>query len=127
MRTATEACVEYERWASEVGRLTRELGAISCPNEGPQEDDGFAWRKSCFQEARDDRANWKPEGAENPPHPPSLAEIAKLVADCPECSKLCRLIAERKHARQRFGVAKRLVRAVGRREPTPAPTQQEDR
>jgi hypothetical protein len=37
-----------------------------------------------------------------------------VVADCPECSRLCRLIAERKVARVQFGVAKRAVRRLGR-------------
>lgn len=51
--------------------------------------------------------------------PPRLPAIAKAVADCPACSLLCTLIRDRKHARQQWGVAKRKVRAIGRRAPHP--------
>lgn len=94
---ALTACLEYDRWASEVARLTEEIREATCPKG----TGGY----SCFQVARTDPAN---------PVGPSLATLAMLVADCPSCSRLCELIAARKHARQRFGVAKRRIRSVAR-------------
>jgi hypothetical protein len=116
---AADACRDYEHWASEITRLTAEIVAVECPEERePDIDEAGALVEavdSCFRRAREDSANWTPGGPEDPPHPPTLATIAKAVASCPECSRLCVLIAERKHARQRFGVAKRAVRSVGKR------------
>lgn len=117
---ALSACVEYEHWASEVARLTLEIGACECPNESVAEDEThWSGSQSCFTEAKEDRANWTPGGPEHSPGPPTLATLAKIVANCPACSRLCELIAARKHARQRFGVAKRRIRAVGRRARAP--------
>jgi hypothetical protein len=113
------ACREYERWASEVRRLTEAIGAVVCPREVPDEDLDFIG--SHFSEAcdiRTDTDNWRPDYAG--PRRLNLDEIEDEVADCPECSRLCALIRERKHARQRFGVAKRRVRSVGKAaHPTP--------
>ena len=116
----TAACVAYDHWASEVRRLTTAIGEVSCPRELPILDENgepeAQGAPSCFQAAKEDRANWVLRGhhAENEPQPPTLATLARIVADCPECSSLCALIAERKHARKQFGVAKRRVRHVGR-------------
>lgn len=119
---ALNACADYEGWAAEVRRLTEEIGNLVCPRQAPGHENlgvpAFmaASGESCFEAAKKDLVNWR-EGLcpEDPRRPPLLADLAKVVADCPECSRLCELIAARKHARQRFGVAKRAVRHVGKR------------
>jgi hypothetical protein len=108
---ALTACLAYDHWAREVARLTAEIAENVCPRE---DDDDAGWWPSCFKCAIEDRANWWPGDVENEPRPPTLETVAKLVEDCPSCSRLCALIAERKHARQRFGVAKRRIRSVAR-------------
>lgn len=112
---AWEACGEYETWAAAVRRLTEEIAAIQCPNESEVEQDThWPGSPSCFSIAREQRRPESYHGDGNPPRPLRLNEIEPLVADCPECSRLVKLIRARKVARQRYGVAKRKVRAVGK-------------
>jgi hypothetical protein len=116
---AGSACREYERWASEVRRLTEAIGAVVCPREVPDED--LDLMGSHFSEASDlrtDTDNWRPDYAG--PRRLNLSEIEDAVANCPACSRLCALIRERRHARKQFGIAKRRVRSVGKAlTPTP--------
>ena len=117
--TAEQACAEYERWAAEVARLTQAIAETRCPREptldaltGLQNDDGS---DSCFSKAKietTDADNWIPGHANRPLN---LDEIEEEVEDCESCTRLVGFIRERKHARQRFGVAKRQVRVVGKR------------
>ena len=101
---ALAACRAYDHWAHEIKRLTSEIGAVECPREG--EPSPFATFPSHFRQAADVRVGMGDRL--------TLDEIRKRVADCPECSRLCVLIAERREARKRFGVAKRAVRRAGR-------------
>ena len=111
---ALAVCVDYERWASEVSRLTDEIATTVCPHESlPEEETHWNGSLSCFQDARE---NLKPviRRPDDGPRPPYLSEIAAAVKDCPSCSRLCAAIRERREARQRLGVAKRRVRVVGK-------------
>lgn len=123
-RYALDACAEYEHWASEVGRLTNDIRDCICPKENVEDPTGefgspFGTEPSCFQRAKNDPANVT-GSVESGPAQPNLFAIAKLVAGCPSCSKLCDLISARRHARNRFGIAKRKVRHAGKlAEPTP--------
>lgn len=106
---AVAACRDYELWASEVRRLTVAIGEVECPNEAKEPPQGGEWffdPESHFAIARRE-----PVGPEDVP---SLDEVERRVQDCEACVRLCRLIRERQHARQRFGVAKRAVRHVGK-------------
>jgi hypothetical protein len=112
---AVRACQEYERWASEVRRLTEAIGAVVCPREVPDEDlDPMGSHFSEASDIRTDTDNWRPDYAG--PRRLNLSEIEDedAVADCPACSRLCALIRERRHARKQFGIAKRRVRSVGK-------------
>lgn len=110
---AAAACAEYDHWASEIVRLTAEIGTCDCPpgaawsDEGPGTGEDSCFRKASLEEFPGELPD---EGARRR----DLAAIARAVADCATCSRLCLLIAARKHARQRFGVAKRKVRQIGR-------------
>jgi hypothetical protein len=104
---AIAACRDYEHWAREIPRLTTAIGACRCPHERDA-DFGIAEVPSCFQQAREDaREEMYPEW-------PTLNDLAALVTDCTECSRLVELIRERRQARRRFGAAKRAVRRAGR-------------
>ena len=119
MMSAEEACAEYERWAMEVALLTCGISETRCPKEptldeetGLQNDDGG---KSCFTKARteiSDADNFLPGHGDRPLN---LDEIEDEVEGCESCSGLVGLIRERKLARQRFGVAKRGIRMIGKR------------
>ena len=118
--SAIQAVRDYEHWHQEVARLSGEIGGCECPNEVPPEGESAvgAWMetdpRSCFRKAREDEANWTPERHDESAHPPTLATVARVVAACPSCSRLCVLIAERKVAKQKRGAAKRYVRRVGK-------------
>lgn len=115
---AVEACCEYETWAAAVQRLTQQIRECGCskadaawaealakdefPADGP---------RSCFSVAKETAV---PRRQPDDDTRPKLNEIGPMVADCPECSRLVTLIRARKHARQRFGVAKRAIRAAGK-------------
>ena len=119
MSPAGHACARYEHWASEVARLTAEIGAVECPHEvtGGDENDGFYFEPSCFHAASTEEFK-RPEVTMFEDAPivtrRTLNDIGEAVSDCPACSRLVVLIRERKHARQRYGVAKRRVRHVGK-------------
>lgn len=110
---AEQACVAYDHWAREVARLTEAIGLVQCPNapdgEYSEGDDGatFVHRVSCFERERH-RMIVAYDG--EPIRRVWLAEVADAVRDCPGCSRLCALIAERKEARKKWGVAKRAIR-----------------
>lgn len=117
--SALRACRDYEHWASEVKRLTAEIGSIACPKQEVDQPEGmdgplvmFTEGDSCFQEAKEIRVTVSGDDWEE--RPLRLEEIARRVSDCSACSRLCVLIAERR-ARQQFGVAKRRVRSVGKK------------
>lgn len=112
---AVNACRDYEHWAGEVKRLTQEIGKVVCPEQEVRylvEDPDWPIvnGESHFEI---ERTVLKPRYMDAP-DPRTLDEVAEAVKDCPECSRLCVLIRERKHARQRFGVAKRAVRRAGK-------------
>lgn len=114
---AVDACREYEHWASEIPRLTDAIGAVRCPNETWVDDEHGSWLsegESCFHAASQVTlpAGSLPDDGDRPIR---LDEIANRVADCPACSELVDLIRARRHARKRWGVAKRRVRAAGKR------------
>jgi hypothetical protein len=116
-RDAMRACQEYHFWACETARLTEEIGKVVCPNEAETElDTHFAGSPSCFHEAARETIWHAPDD----PRRRTLREVREMVKDCTECVRLCDLIRDRRHARQRFGVAKRRVRSVGKA-PTPTP------
>lgn len=114
------ACVEYDECAGEVRRLSGEIAGLECRRgterleaaleSGARVIEGA----SCFQLAKADDANWRSGSIEDGPRPPTLAQLAVLVADCPDCARLCELIAARRDARKRFAVAKRRIRSVAR-------------
>ena len=117
---AVEVCADYERWAAEVARLTKTISETYCPNE-PQPDGEGVWHgsggESCFTKAKtelcgadvgEDRPGMSNRGL-------TLDELEEEVADCESCTRLVRLIQERKEARKTYGVAKRRVRAIGKR------------
>lgn len=111
---AVHACRDYDHWAAEIPRLSAAIGAIKCPRQltdewGSVDDEAV----SCFQRAA--REEFPGNQPDDGPTRRNLDAIAKVVANCPECSRLCVLIRERKYARQRLGVAKRTIRAIGRR------------
>lgn len=112
---AVKACRDYDHWAREVDRLTEAIGDVVCPRtQGPTDDIGnpiHGERASCFE-----RERYKNVHASDgePLRRLYLSEVAAKVRDCPECSRLCALIAERKEARKRLGVAKRAIRATAR-------------
>lgn len=90
------------------------------PKEGGDPDGGWSGPEgenvSCFTAASKEKTDadaWLPGYSHL--RPPNLDEIEGEVMDCPACSRLCQLIRERKHARQRWGVAKRAVRHVARK------------
>jgi hypothetical protein len=113
--SAVRACQEYERWASEVRRLTEAIKGIVCPIEGVPAEDGLGTHLSHFAAACDVRVDMDGPWDEAPAaRRLTLEEIEPRVADCPKCSELVDLIRARRHARKQFGVAKRRVRQVGK-------------
>lgn len=112
---AVDACREYEHWAAEVRRLTDAIVASTCPKEAPEHVDEDGWDvdevASCFEKAKREPV----EIGRYQSRPPFLSEIAERVAGCPRCSELVDLIRARRHARKQWGVAKRKVRAAGKR------------
>lgn len=108
MGSAAEAASrDYAHWAGEVRRLTEEIARTVCPHESPSELETHAPpTPSCFRAASEqpDRQGRR-----------TLDQIAGEVADCRACSDLVLLIRARRQARQRFGVAKRAVRSVGKK------------
>ena len=112
---AVAACASYQHWASEVRRLTDAITDCECPLDTiatfESEEDA---RCSCFTEAK---TEFVPAGSQpdDGDRPKTLDEIGEEVKDCESCTQLVTLIRERKHARQRWGVAKRKVRAAGKR------------
>lgn len=104
---AIAACRAYDYWAREIARLTSEIGRIACPRE---QWDLYADEHAPPSVESHFRASRRAVGARLP----DLSQIAKRVADCPECSRLCVLIAERRAARKKWGAAKRAVRYAGR-------------
>jgi len=113
---AIAACRDYDRWASEVSRLTEAIRETECPHEAPAEQEThFRGYPSCFKEAAQKEV---PEILSRPEHGLrrlTLDEIEREVKDCPACSRLVQLIRDRRHARRMFGAAKRRVRALGKR------------
>lgn len=109
---AVKACSEYERWASEVKRLTDAICENVCPMESPAEPETH-WKgaPSCFREAADLPVVENHLGEERRAN---LDDIAERVKSCPECSALVGLIRDRRHARKRWGAAKRAVRYAGK-------------
>lgn len=116
---ALEACLKYDGWKREIERLTEEIATCFCPEQEVHFDEvteveyatgasHFASSKKRLEAERDRRHDASTETVD-------LEDIEAEVADCPACSRLCRLIRERKHARQRWGVAKRAVRHVARK------------
>lgn len=120
---AVRACRDFEGWTREVEELTAEIAECWCPNEpGPHRDpewiDGevppMDAPQSCFQRERSVVVSTGAVYSE-PRGPRTIDEVRAAVSDCPACSRLCDLIAERKRARMRVGVAKRLIRHAGKR------------
>lgn len=116
-------CAKYDALASEIKRLTEEIGGCLCPNmvevDEPvmEGDDGALFKapgESCFQIAKKERV---PDHYNSVTRPLFIHEIAALpeVQACPACSRLCALIVERLEARKRWAACKRSIRAVGRR------------
>ena len=103
---AAGACVEYERWASEVRRLTDAICECDCPHEN-----AVTFELSCFSAEKEEYVVESSIGEERPP---TLDEIGERVKDCESCTHLVALIRDRMHARQRWGVAKRKVRHAGK-------------
>lgn len=119
--TAEKACADYERWSAEIKRLTAEIANTRCPVEETTaeavEQGTPVWVDpvpSCFRRAA--QTMIPPMYPDDGERPIRLAEIAPLVADCPDCTRLVELIAARKQARQRLGIAKRAIRAAGKRQ-----------
>ena len=111
---AEQACAEYERWAAECTRLTNAIAVEECPEqEEGDESNGWCGHPSCFSRAATEQIQEATE--EEPSMRRNLSQIEREVAHCESCANLVALIRERKHARQRFGVAKRQVRVVGKR------------
>ena len=110
---AIEACREYEHWASEVGRLTGEIRECGCPLETPPQWPSAPATDSCFSKASEKECPGRQP--DDGPQRLNLDGIQKEVESCESCVHLCNLIRQRKHARQRYGVAKRRVRSVGKK------------
>ena len=115
--TAAWACGEYERWAAEVQRLSREIGDCRCPKEEITDEEVWSGAiidlQSCFSRAKSeetDADSWRGISS----RPPTLDEIEEEVWDCPACMRLVSLIRERKAARQKLGGAKRRIRYYGK-------------
>lgn len=109
---AEVACLNYDHWASEVARLTKEISGEVCPKEAEADAAGI-YGNSCFKAQREPDLVWEnhPEmGAVDRERWVSLSEVEERVADCPSCSRLCKLIRARRYARKRWGVAKRQIR-----------------
>jgi len=114
---AVEAVREYEWWASEVARLTNAIKGEVCPEESPPEAETHWFGVgSCFSDAAQEEIVTAPADIYGPEERRklSLEEIEAEVKDCPSCTRLCELIRARRHARKRYGVAKRGVRHVGK-------------
>ena len=111
---ARDACIEYERWAAEVRRLTDAIGEGECPFQAsPEAETHYRGCPSCFREAADEIIpSREPDDG---PNRRSLNMIEIKVASCESCTRLVGFIRARKHARQRYGVAKRAVRLAGKR------------
>jgi len=115
---AGNACAEYERWASEVKRITVALSKHFCPEENPREDElgnVFANGTSCFQKAKTELCQGDFGEARYPNEPITLDQIEATVSDCPSCIILVGFIRDRKKARKQYGIAKRRVRSVGKK------------
>lgn len=119
---ALDACLQYDHWKREIDRLTKEIKGCVCPREEPpkpfEPDPDWRQEPSHYSDAKErleaEREALRPDG----PYPSEkvyLEDIEAEVSDCPACSRLCRLIRDRKHARQRWGVAKRAVRHAARK------------
>jgi hypothetical protein len=117
------ACRAYDHWAREIPRLTADIGACECPRaaERVAREEAAAEAEhrgaiiesvSCFKSAAQEQIGH--DDNEYVAVRRNLEQVAAVVQDCPECSRLCQLIAERKHARQQLGVAKRAIRRAGR-------------
>lgn len=117
--TGDEACREYAAAMAEAERLTTEIAGIVCPQESeqvyPDRANWFELKPSHFAEAKRRRINTPWPDDDDDGRPLRLSEIARRVADCPECSKLCRLIAERRKYRRRAATYKGVCRKIGNR------------
>lgn len=117
---AVAACVDYDRWATEIRVLTEAIGECTCPAEDQPfthvaGDDGATFRAptSCFRRASAVRLPGGPM-PDDAPRRLYLHEVAARVKDCAACTRLCELIEARRHARRQWGVAKRRIRAIAR-------------
>lgn len=105
-RTPEEACVKYAIANAEVRRISKAIGSYQCLVEaefcaGPQFGDA---PETCLKQFYTTHV----EGYETFPD----MEEEEM---CDACKSKHALVLERKDARQRFGKAKRLVTAVGKR------------
>ena len=110
-RRAVRAVRDYAHWHAEVDRLTVAIGGCVCPREVMTEYGPTG--TSCFAEARLEEIPAGPM-PDDGSKPVPLSWIAKKVVDCPECTRLCVLIAERREAKKQRGISKRRVRQVGK-------------
>lgn len=112
---ALEAVASVEYWSAEVARLTAAIGETVCPGESPPEaETHWSGSPSHFSEVSSEEI-----GGGQPDDGPVRRNLASVAADprvlgCPECSALCSLIADRRHAKGRLAVARRLVRSAGK-------------
>lgn len=136
--SALSACRQYENAATEIARLTKEIGdaLMECPTLDPEE--GIAGVGPMPGQWTHLKAVYKvivPTGPEDARRigsdeatrilagddPMPSDEVPGLPGDppsdmeCPHCLKAHRAIQERKSARQRMGAAKRFIRSVGKR------------
>lgn len=115
---ALEACRLYEHWAGEVRRLTDAIAAERCPKEWDGEELLMPGEDPEGSHVADAFKIQVPAGPlpDDGPRGLRLGEVAARpeVRACPSCSRLVALIAERKHARLQYGIAKRRVRQVGK-------------
>lgn len=116
---ALEVCVQYDHWAREIARLTREIRDVECPRETDAGDvlagEAEDVRYSHFREACGERVVVYAGYEIDDVRPLRLEEVAERVRDCDECSRLARLVYERKVARRQWAATKRQIRAVAKR------------
>ena len=112
---AVKAVQDYARHAVAVTDLTRAISMEHCPDQDtpgtPPDDVDLGpswWGSSCY--SRQAAIETDAEGGRL-----SLDEIAREVADCESCTRLVKMIRERREERRLWGLAKRRVRRVGKR------------
>lgn len=107
-----QACVEYDRCASEIRRLGREIGEALDGCARAQEDGGKNHLAEAYAEIDD--------GPEDVRFLDEQEQL-EILSACPACLRAHQLIQERRALRRRWGVVKRRLRTVAKRALAPDP------